>query len=186
MITLAKVKHGKIYEHYQGNSSEIAYASEDEFSVVEVPNNILKLREKNLKEGKATSVAQWNYSTRKFSIVQIEPNYTLTLKSSLFAIRKMRADILVATDWIEFGNSPAITDQVRQEVGAYRQQLRDMTDNELLSDANNISAYFQEHKDIPSLQSYFPSPIPNYIQQTVLDIITKEFSFNQEIIESLL
>ena len=151
----------------------------DEVSIVPLSGEHLKLREDNLRRGHTNIVLEWKYDTKQFEFVQIMPDFNIYMKSALYLIRKMRQQVLLSTDNLEFGATPFISDEVKNEIVQYRQALRDITDQELLLDANNLAIHFEEHESLPTIVDFFPTP-PQYIANIVNDIVHNNYYFSEE------
>jgi hypothetical protein len=86
---------------------------------------------------------------------------------------------LVATDWIEMGNASFIPANTKNDIITYRQNLRDMTKQQMLVDANAMTQSWNTTKTLPMTMDLFPTP-PAYIANTVIKITSEVYTFTED------
>lgn len=157
-MILAKVAVGRIISHYEGDASEVNLTPDAKgLIVVEMPSWAVELRESNLQAKVATEYLEWNYSTNQFDKKLFEPNWAESLKGTLKWVRMKRNKLLIESD--AYFNTPdrPTDDATRTALIEYRQKLRDITRNPILTDAEVFENWCRSFGKIPTEEDLFPT-----------------------------
>lgn len=183
-MKLAKVRNGVIFSHFDGNESDIQYKTFEEDSVVPLPTWALEFRENNIKNGYSRTYLVWDYTRKIFTEFKPVPNYSVTMATTKYALRKVRNKILIATDYLTTVTDINLTAKQKADALEYRQKLRDLTTDEYLNNLNVVEQYFLANDNIKFVHEFFPE-CPEFIKNIVEPILSEEINFSQEELESL-
>jgi hypothetical protein len=184
-MKLAKVHKGIIFDHFDGERSQVVYKTFDEYSIVPLPQWALEFRENNIKNGYSRTYLVWDYVNKVFTEFKPMPDYVVSMVSTKYLLRQVRNKVLTATDFMMTVTDMNLTTQQRNELSAYRQELRDLTTDEYLNDVNVIEQYFLANDDLKFVHEFFP-PCPSFISGIVEPILAEKLTISRETIDELL
>lgn len=156
IITLAKVKNQLVIEYFTGSSDLINYGTGglEEEIIVPFPEWAKKIREENERQKVANRVIYWNYDKKEFIIKDYEPDWDAARIAHIDRLRKIRNQILVYTDWID--NTDRLSDDIRNKMLNYRQELRAVTSHQALQSASSFELWCRNNNKEPMPQDFMP------------------------------
>lgn len=169
-MKLAKVMYGVIFSHRDGNESEIVYNTNENESIVPMPEWAVELRERNLASQVATEVIVWDYELKQFDRVPVLPNFQAANTALWKHAREIRNKLLSATDWMAAVTDSAFTADQQTQITKYRAELRNFTRTSELNSAEKLNEYFTKFNKLPTPLELLPAN-PSFIDSTIVPIL---------------
>jgi len=184
-MKLAKIHKGVIFDHTDGEESQVVYKTYDEYSIVPLPTWALQFRENNIKNGFSRTYLVWDYVNKIFTEFKPMPNYLENMVSTKYLLRQIRNKVLVATDYLVNVVDINVPTQQKEELLEYRQKLRDLTTDEYLNDVNVVEEFFLANDSVKFVHEFFPES-PEFITNIVEPILQEKLTISREKIDELL